>query len=436
MKVEKMYLLLASLLISLSILIMPVTQVPDERVHAHFAWEIVYQEKPQKHTWLQGTGIENKQPADKAINFKGYQKFFTQKIDFSKEKTRLKFSIVNIRHIPQLIGMVIGKMIYPSAGVIITAGRITNAFIYILAIYYLIKYIKVGKYTLMFISLLPMMIHQAGSLSYDVLNFVAIASFFVCYINLMIDKKVTWKKLFGYLLLIILLYAVKPNNLLLFPLIGFINFRFEGPYINKLNPILEFWQRNRLKIVVLLTLLCLIVLTFVLSKRTSVLHFIHMIFNTLFVNNLNPDLNNVLTTGVFGFFGMLVIQMPAWVIWLNIFVLTIVFLQEAQSHLNDVTTKEVGISSFIMVLLQVVVIIITMYFAWTPKMLGENANISVGAQGRYFTPFLLYLFPLFMSLKNYFNFYLNKKLFVPLVLGTIVFNYVIYNILIMLYYWV
>ncbi|XCY70592.1 DUF2142 domain-containing protein [Streptococcus iniae] len=191
-----------------------------------------------------------------------------------------------------------------------------------------------------------------------------------------------------------------------------------------------------MKIVVLLTLLCLIVLTFVLSKRTSVLHFIHMIFNTLFVNNLNPDLNNVLTTGVFGFFGMLVIQMPAWVIWLNIFVLTIVFLQEAQSHLNDVTTKEVGISSFIMVLLQVVVIIITMYFAWTPKMLGENANISVGAQGRYFTPFLLYLFPLFMSLKNYFNFYLNKKLFVPLVLGTIVFNYVIYNILIMLYYWV
>ena len=31
---------------------------------------------------------------------------------------------------------------------------------------------------------------------------------------------------------------------------------------------------------------------------------------------------------------------------------------------------------------------------WTPVVLGRGANISVGAQGRYFTPFIILLLPL------------------------------------------
>ena len=51
----------------------------------------------------------------------------------------------------------------------------------------------------MFISLLPMMLQQAASLSYDVLNYVSIACFFVFFVNLIKDRKFTNKVSTAYI---------------------------------------------------------------------------------------------------------------------------------------------------------------------------------------------------------------------------------------------
>ena len=57
---------------------------------------------------------------------------------------------------------------------IIYMGRIFNALAYILRLYFLIRYFKYGKTALMFISLLPIMVQQASSLSYDVMNYLEV----------------------------------------------------------------------------------------------------------------------------------------------------------------------------------------------------------------------------------------------------------------------
>ena len=53
-------------------------------------------------------------------------------------------------------------------------GRIFNALAYIIGVFCLIKYFKYGKLALFFISLQPIMVQQASSLSYDVMNYLEI----------------------------------------------------------------------------------------------------------------------------------------------------------------------------------------------------------------------------------------------------------------------
>ena len=77
----------------------------------------------------------------------------------------MNVSIKSLAHLPQAIGMLIGRAIYPSYGVIMLVGRIVNALVYIIGMYFVIKAAKYGKLALMFISLLPMMLQQAASLS-------------------------------------------------------------------------------------------------------------------------------------------------------------------------------------------------------------------------------------------------------------------------------
>ena len=70
--------------------------------------------------------------------------------------------------------MTLGSLIKPTVGMIIYMGRIFNALAYIIGVFCLIKYFKYGKLALFFISLQPIMVQQASSLSYDVMNYLEI----------------------------------------------------------------------------------------------------------------------------------------------------------------------------------------------------------------------------------------------------------------------
>lgn len=431
MKIEKLFLYLATLMIGISIFYMPVTEVPDEVKHADIAWHILYPDSDHIIDWeAKNDIINNPQPADADVNWSLFQQFFVEKIQTEQISPRFNFDLKSISYTPQFIGMYIGKSIYPSLGVILTFGRLVNATVYIIAIFYFIKHIRSGKEVLLFVSLLPMMIQQAGSLSYDVLNHIAVAGFFTFIINLLDRRTFGLKHLFQLLAIVILLAAVKLNNIFLLVVLTFINFECVDRLVF-LNLFLKWFQKNRLVILSILSLLVAVVAIVYIHQAVGVKQFIAMMFNTLMNNNLNGALNTFLTTGIFGYFGWLTIPLPLWLVFFDIFVLTILLLVDK----NFVLPKSEAIVLGMVFPVQVAIIIAIMYFLWTPQILGKNASISVGTQGRYFTPFLLYLYPLCAGWKKSINIDIVQKTKVSLLTGTLVFNFIVYLVLIGIYYW-
>lgn len=431
MKIEKVFLYLAIFMIGISVFFMPATEVPDEVKHADTAWHILYPDSDNILDWeAKNDIINNPQPADADVNWSLFQQFFVEKIDTEQITSRFNFELKSISYLPQFIGMYIGKTIYPSLGIILTFGRLINAAVYIIAIFYFIKFIRSGKEVLLFVSLLPMMIQQAGSLSYDVLNYVAIAGFFTFIINLLHRRTIGMKHFILLLLLTILMVAVKLNNIFLLAVLAFINFECADKLLF-LNPFLKKFQKNRLVVLSILSLLISLVAIIYIHQTVGIKQFISVMFNTLVNNNLNGALNTFLTTGIFGYFGWLTIPLPLWVVFIDIFVLTILLLVDKNFELP----KSEAVALGMVFPVQVAIIIAIMYFLWTPQILGENASISVGTQGRYFTPFLLYLYPLCAGWKKNINIDINEKTKDWLLIGTLIFNYVIYLVLIAIYYW-
>ena len=431
MKIEKVFLYLAIFMIGISVFFMPATEVPDEVKHADIAWHILYPDSDNILDWeAKNDIINNPQPADADVNWSLFKQFFVEKIDTSQISPRFNFDIKSISYVAQFIGMYIGKTIYPSLGIILTFGRLVNAAVYIIAIFFLIKCISSGKEVLLFVSLLPMMIQQAGSLSYDVLNYVAVAIFFTFIVNLLHRRTFGMKQLIQLLLISILLVAVKLNNIFLLAVLAFINFECIDRLLF-LNPLLKKFQKNRFLVLSILSLFISAIAIIYMHQTVGVKQFVFVMFNTLVNNNLNGALNTFLTTGIFGYFGWLTIPLPLWVVFIDIFVLTIFLFVDKDFELPK--TEAVALGMVFPV--QVAIIIAIMYFLWTPQILGENASISVGTQGRYFTPFLLYLYPLCAGWKKNINIEINGNTKDWLLIGTLIFNYVIYLILIAIYYW-
>ncbi|WP_294010005.1 DUF2142 domain-containing protein [uncultured Streptococcus sp.] len=437
MKIEKLFLFLAVPCIALFMFLVPVTQVPDEGEHSRLAWEIGYNVKNEEEFYSlvfhQADVVLNSSPEPEALNKKVYRKLFEKKVDFSNDHFKLKFSIKKIMHLPQFIGMVIGKAIYPSLGVILLVGRIFNALAYIVGMYFVIKAAKYGKLALMFISLLPMMLQQAASLSYDVLNYVSIACFFVFFVNLIKERIFTNKKFLQLILLTLFLYSTKTNNLLLLPFLVMIDFEFEG-FLKVLNPAYNFFKKYRWYFVTGAVCLGIVAFYFFLKGWGGTQHFIWVMFNTFFLQQENVNLNGLLTIGIFGEFGWLTTQLPLWLIFIDIVVLVLIYLSEYIS-----VTKTEGISSALIFPLQVLVIVIGMYFAWTlrsnPDNVGAN-RIAHGEQGRYFTPFLIYLAPLFSICQSKLGLEINRKSIINLSTNIILINVAVSFAVLWAYYWV
>lgn len=438
MKIEKLFLFLAIPFIALFMFLVPVTQVPDETTHAILAWNIAHDaSKEDSLQWLahhQGEVITNNSPdAPAVLNKKKLNLFFTEKQDFSSAPFKLNISIKSLAHLPQAIGMFIGRAIYPSYGVIMLVGRIVNALVYVIGMYFVIKAAKYGKLALMFISLLPMMLQQAASLSYDVLNYVAVSSFFVFFVNLIVERKFTAKKFVQLILLALFLYSAKVNNLLLIPFLAMINFEFEG-FLEVLNPALKFFQKYRWYFVSVIILLGLVLFYLYLKGWGGTQHFIWVMFNTFFLQQENVNLNGLLTIGIFGEFGWLTTQLPLWLIFIDIVVLVLIYLSEYIS-----VTKTEGVSSALIFPIQVLIIVIGMYFSWTlrsnPNNVGAN-RIAHGEQGRYFTPFLVYLAPLFSICQSKLGLEINRKSIINLSTIIILINVAVSFAVLWAYYWV
>ena len=406
-------------------IVFPINRVPDEMNHARMTWETLHKPTETSFKWM------DEIPSNDKVKPREYKQLLARKIEMKNEPFRFGISLKTISFIPQLIGMTIGSWISPTVGMIIYMGRISNALAYILGLYFLIRYFKYGKTALMFISLLPIMIQQASSLSYDVMNYLEVMLALGFITNLAYSKRLTNRNFVQVIGLAILLLATKPNNILLLGLIPFIPFEFKG-VLKVLNRPFKSLKLivSRYKFVFYLLLLITIgfVLQFLMRNEGGFFHYIHVLLNTLVDAKQNGDLNSILTIGIFGFLGNFTLQLPLWLIFVDVAVLFLIFLAEKK----DFFSKDFSILAALLFPIQVIATVTVMYLQWTPIVLGHGASISVGSQGRYFTPFLILFLPLVANLGN-FEISQNKVLKISTV--TLLVNYLISIFLIIPYYW-
>ena len=407
---------------------MPINRVPDEMNHARMAWNSIFVRTDTSFDWM------NSVSADTEINKSEYKQLFTEKIDLSEEKFQPSFELKRIMHIPQVLGMILGSIVYPSIGVMVTLGRLFNAVFYIASMYLIITKTRYGKWSMVLLSLLPIMVQQAGSLSYDAANFVAILGFFA-FLSLMIENpQINLKKLFQILLFALALYITKSNNFLFLLLLFPINFILAG----KLSPLEKVNQHIRKLIfkykyilIVLLLVLGGLVGIKMFGGIQGIKELLLVLVRTLFNNNLNGHLNSILTVGMFGYIGLFSVEIPLWIIFIDVALLAFISALDSDFEIK----KIFGFSSLAIIVIQILAIIAGMYYAWTPLVLGENAIISVGAQGRYFTPFLIFLVPFFISLKDSIKVEMSEKLLRFAIILTLVFNFIVSTGLVLDTYW-
>ena len=406
--------------------VFPINRVPDETNHARMTWETVHKPTPQSFKWM------NEISSDAHVNPTDYEKVLNKKLDMENEPYQVTLSLKSLSFLPQLVGMTLGSLIKPTVGMIIYMGRFFNALAYIIGIFCLIKYFKYGKLALFFISLQPIMVQQASSLSYDVMNYLEIMLAIGFITNLAYKK--TFSNKDGLLLVPIslLLLATKPNNFLLLCLIPFIPLNFEGIFSFLNTPLRVIKQTiSKFKYVFYLVLLLAIfsVLYYLMRDNGGVIHYIQVLSNTLLKQHMNGDLNTILTIGMFGFFGNFTIQLPLWLIFINVCVLFLVFLSSEEAFF----TQDFATVSSLLFPIQVLATVTVMYLQWTPIVLGNGANISVGSQGRYFTPFLILFLP---KIANLGNLKIKQHKLLTITVVTLLFNFLISLYLLIPFYWV
>ena len=150
----------------------------------------------------------------------------------------------------------------------------------------------------MFISLLPIMVQQASSLSYDVMNYLEVMLALGFITNLAYSKRFTNRNFIQVVGLAILLLATKPNNILLLGLIPFVPFEFEGAlaFLNRpVQSVKTFISKYKAVFYLLFVVGLVVVLQFLMKNQGGLRHYGEVLRNTLFNPELNDNLNGILS---------------------------------------------------------------------------------------------------------------------------------------------
>lgn len=421
-KPEYVFLLPALLFGLLSAFLMPQLIANDENMHFIRSYELSELE----------TGHACTIPAD--IKDRGfYEMYATEKPNygFSNEKVDADQQIQTdcgtatsynpILHIPQTIGVTLAKLLWPTSGGMILLGRVLNVLVYCAGFFFIIKKTKIGKWPLVVIALLPMMIHMAGTLSGDIVNNLALIGFIVYGFNLFVQTSAMSKRQVIYLVLLSGLLAVaKPPYLALLLMVLFLpkrvipSFRIKGrmlPNVAVRLIIASICTFASLTVFIGWTLLydgdVVASANIVNPVSQDPSKFVSILVNTY----INPNVilggvsySDWLYRSMFGSFASFRYNLPYTLVTLLAMLFVVVSLRRDKAE--DTLTKS-SIKSLVAVTLVPLVIVIlaityALYSAWAIQSfaLGEGATYALGLQGRYFTPLLLLLVPVLILVRR------------------------------------
>lgn len=286
----------------------------------------------------------------------------------------------DVMHIVPGLGVKLGYAIYPSIGSMVLTARVFSLIFFVLSMFFIIKQLRAYQFLFVAISVTPTVIQQASSLSYDVYNYVASAFMIMAVINIAVDIKcgseVSFKSFFLRILApSVMLYFAKENAQLIYLSLLFIFIYLLG-------------KRFGFKLSKLQAALGVFIL---IAMGTGLFYFmfsdqLFLIAKKMFYSLIEPYYT-VLTTEVIS--GTTTAALPAWFFPIQFTVLIILFL----SYTKEVVPRWFAWGALSLVLLNFLVIMVS--YAIDPGFIDYAGRIITGPQGRYFTPFLLLLGPVF-----------------------------------------
>jgi len=159
----------------------------DEGYHLSRSYSIFSKNNPKSMNVDNLRQIEsNNTSQENSIQKYGWRTLIQEKIP-DVESDSITFNFLNdnnstlkldIAHIPSAIGTLLGRITYPSYGVILIFARLANLIFYSICMFFIIKSSQIGKWSLIMLFSIPFL-QKIASPSYDVFSYVAIAAFTV-----------------------------------------------------------------------------------------------------------------------------------------------------------------------------------------------------------------------------------------------------------------
>jgi len=324
------------------------------------------------------------------------------------------YSTNPVGYIPNIIGVKLGEFYKKNPIIVQWWSRAFGLFVYLIIVFFAIRITPVYKNVLMLVTLAPMSLYQAASVTYDTLCNAATFLIMALIIKWLLQKeKITTREVSLFCLAFVMQVFSKAAY-------------FFIPFLILMIPSEKFsFSYPKIKFV------ALSVAIIMLPKFTwaAYINSFHFQGGTPFQNDFlfNPSQNlafhlknisgmisdllaNVLTqgkdwiTGCIGRFGYSYTPLPESLVFVYVIVL---FGMASIDHDGSVKLKPMqrGISALVL-LVSLGALIVGLYLSFSPV----GASVMFGVQGRYFIPILpLLLFQLFGTIPN------NAKKYLPLI---------------------
>ena len=322
-----------------------------------------------------------------------------------------------IMHLPQAIGIGIASLFNGSTGLTILFGRLANVLFYSIAVYLIIKWVRIGKWAFTAIGLIPLMVHMASSLSSDCMTNVAVFTITAFILNLFTQKdKLSHKQTIALICTGVFLTLTKSvNALLLFPLL-FLPKRLFSPNKNERLPFnIQKWT------ILVVTGIAAIISILIWQKiygqpllttgaahnplHSNPLKFIAILFNT-YINPRLPVSDDIIR-GIIGAFSAFKYGLPLFVLMpsFSLLFLSLFHYNKKDQELLGEQTGKLAVYNLATIGMFVCAVSYAMYTAWAllPFRFGEGAYYADGVQGRYFTATAVMLVPVGLWLQKYIN---------------------------------
>lgn len=412
---------------TLSALLVPQLSVTDENAHLLRSYQISRGEFICKKITTYPENIASKAKQGSA-SVRDYDANFSDNISKSPNKKYTcgpAASYTPLAYIPQAIGVALAGLLNPSTGILVLAARLANLVVYISAMYWVIKKVKFGKYAFLIVALIPQMIHLAASMSGDAMNAAVMMAIVAVTINIFTQQSALSKMQIITLTGLIAAAALLKSSIVLMflPFILLPARKFRIDKYSKNIP------DTAMKIMFVLlggALFAILHLAWQSASFGSTVKAVavanpiaenpSLFFNLIF-NTYLSDYGDLVLRGTIGEFSSFLYHFPTSLILLQIILILLAFIYVPKSTKIPKRMLWLTLGCTTAFIGSILAITYGLYVDW-----GLRRGITLyadGVQGRYFTPLIVLLAPLFMVLSRHLYIRVkSERMFLVLILGT------------------